>query len=74
MANKPFTAHLNRMVRHVMQTLPDSRSQALEILRTLMVILPRTYPHRDEIVAQIETLRAAEEHQAKFVELLKETA
>jgi len=66
--------HLDRFVARFISRLPDSFSSRKEDLVTLLCLLPKHYPRRDDIKIMLETMRAHEIEQMKFQELIKSEA
>lgn len=62
--------HLNHFVARCMDHLPDSLSARKEDLVTLLSLLPKWYPRRQEIVIVLRGIQQHEAAQATFRELL----
>lgn len=62
--------HLDSFVARFMGNLPDSLTARKEDLVTLLCLLPKKYPRRDEILKALELIRAHEREQMKFSDLL----
>ena len=61
---------LERFVARVMSNLPDSLSERKQDLVTLLVLLPKNFSKRTEIIRALEAIRAHEMVQGKFKLLL----
>ena len=62
--------HLDHFVARFMANLPDSLAARKEDLVTLLVLLPKNYPRRFEVIQAIDALRAHEQAQLKFQQVL----
>lgn len=62
--------HLDHFVARFMANLPDSLAARKEDLVTLLVLLPKTYPRRGEIIHALEFIRQHEQAQMKFQQVL----
>ncbi|MDE2101198.1 MAG: hypothetical protein KGL39_28390 [Patescibacteria group bacterium] len=62
--------HLDHFVARFMAGLPDNFRARKEDLVTLLCLLPKTYPRRNEVIKALEALCAHEREQMKFRELL----
>ena len=74
MNNPPAQHPSHAAISVVMQNLPHHLGQRIAVLHSLLLMVPNSYPHKDEIVAQLNSCKSAEKYQEKFLTLLKEAA
>jgi hypothetical protein len=65
--------HLDHFVARFMVNLPDSMAARKEDLVTLVQLLPKSYPRRNDLIRIIEHINAHERAQMNFMKLLPAT-
>ena len=63
--------HLDNFVARYIARLPEKISERKEDLVTLLVLLPKNYSRRQDVKQLIESIRAHEQAQMRFQELLQ---